>query len=127
RATAPRPPPPALRSAAPRAPQPAFRPETPRPLWEAEPAACARPAPAAAPASAAGAGASAPPAAAPGAGTAVATSPRRPDVRPGLGRAWRAEEDAMADALWVSLSGARARMRELDVVANNLANADSVG
>src|SRR5690606_6690299 len=50
-----------------------------------------------------------------------------PDVRPGLGRAWRAEEDAMADALWVSLSGARARMRELDVVANNLANADSVG
>lgn len=33
----------------------------------------------------------------------------------------------MASGLWVGLSGALARVRELDVVANNLANADTDG
>lgn len=33
----------------------------------------------------------------------------------------------MSSALWISLSGASGRLRELDVVSNNLANADTVG
>ncbi|MCL4684019.1 flagellar hook basal-body protein [Myxococcota bacterium] len=33
----------------------------------------------------------------------------------------------MSSALWISLSGASSRLQELDVVSNNLANADTVG
>lgn len=33
----------------------------------------------------------------------------------------------MGSSMWVGLSGAIARMREIDVVSNNLANADTVG
>src|SRR5690606_10659423 len=56
----------------------------------------------------------------PGGGTSLA-------FRAGAGGRAPVEEGTMPSGLWVGLAGALARVRELDVVANNLANADTDG